>query len=526
MKVATTEQVREIDRLAIEEWGIPGPVLMENAGRGCAEQVQKAIGGPRPAREREKVVVVCGKGNNGGDGFVAARYLHSWGYNVVVVLTCEPEEVSGDARVHFDVLCRTKVPLAIVLDASQVAEATRDLRAADVVVDALLGTGITGTVGGIYAELIRAINASAAKVVAVDIPSGLEADSGQPGGVCVRADVTVTMGLPKLGLYVGKGPDYAGEVVVQDLGVPAECRERVAVETALSSASAVAEMLPRRARTAHKGDAGKVYIAAGSVGMTGAACLAADSALKVGAGLVYLGGPASLNAIFEAKLTEVITIPLRESSEQALDLAAAPAIEEGMASADSAALGPGMSRSPRTCELVRRLVREVAVPMVIDADGLFALADNLEILENSPAPRILTPHVGEMARLLGKPMAEVLFDSAALCRDFARRHGVIVVLKQARSLICEPSGRIHINPTGNPGMASGGSGDVLTGMITGLLAQGLEPWQAAVAGVYVHGVAGDLASSRLGEASVTAGAVLEKVPAALKGLAKGSHKVN
>lgn len=171
-------------------------------------------------------------------------------------------------------------------------------------------------------------------------------------------------------------------------------------------------------------------------------------------------------------------------------------------------------------------MREVAVPMVIDADGLFALADNLEILENSPAPRILTPHVGEMARLLGKPMAEVLFDSAALCRDFARRHGVIVVLKQARSLICEPSGRIHINPTGNPGMASGGSGDVLTGMITGLLAQGLEPWQAAVAGVYVHGVAGDLASSRLGEASVTAGAVLEKVPAALKGLAKGSHKVN
>jgi len=526
MKVATTGQIREIDRLAIEEWGLPGPVLMENAGRGCAEQAQRMLDASCKARERGKVVVVCGKGNNGGDGFVAARYLHKWGHQVEVILACPQDEVRGDARIHLDVLARTEVPVLRVLKPAQVAEAERVLGEAEIIVDALLGTGVTGKVEGIYAELIEAVNAAPGKRLAVDIPSGLEADTGRPGGTSVRADVTVTMGLPKLGLYLGKGPDYTGEVVVQDLGIPRECQEQVTIETELLTKSAAARMLPRRARTAHKGDAGKVYIAAGSVGMTGAACLAADSALKVGAGLVYLGVPASLNPIFETKLTEVITIPLRESPEQALDLAAAPDIEERMATVEATAVGPGMSRAPRSCQLARKLMAEVKRPMVVDADGLFALVDNLEILKSAPAARILTPHVGEMARLLGKPTEEVLFNSATLGREFAREYGIVLVLKQARTLVCEPSGRVFINPTGNPGMATAGSGDVLTGLIVGLLAQGLEVSQAAACAVYVHGLAGDLAAIRLGEASVTAGAILNEVPEALRALHQVGEGIN
>jgi NAD(P)H-hydrate epimerase len=442
--------------------------------------------------------------------------LHNWGYDVEVLIACKPEEVSGDARLHLETLRRTNVPVTAVGDAPQVTQAASALNEADVVVDALLGTGLSGKVEGAYAELIQAMNAAPGKVVSVDVPSGLEADTGRPAGVCVAADVTVTMGLPKLGLYLGKGPDYTGDVLVQELGIPPECQERVAVDAELLSGSIIGKMLPRRARTAHKGDAGKAYIAAGSVGMTGAACLAADAALKAGTGLVYLGVPGTLNPIFEMKLTEVITFPLRESPEQALDLAAAPAIEEGMAAAEATAVGPGMSRAPRTCQLVRKLVEDVAVPMVIDADGLFALAENLDVLKRAAAARILTPHVGEMARLLGKTPEEVLFDAPALCREFAHRYQVIVVLKQARTIICEPAGRIHINPTGNPGMATAGSGDVLTGLIVGLLAQGLEPWQAAGAGVYVHGFAGDMAARRLGEASTTAGAILAEVPQALR----------
>lgn len=517
MKIVTAEQMQELDRRAVEGAGIPALTLMENAGRGVAEAAARMT----EARPDRPIVIICGRGNNGGDGFVAARHLAQMGRKPQVFLAAEQGHVSGDAGANLRRLEEAGLAAAEVDSAEPVARACCR---AGLVVDALLGTGLSGDVRGLSAELIDAINECGAPVLAVDLPSGLDADSGRRLGAAVRADETITMGLPKLGLFLHPGADYSGRVTVADIGLPADLVGDSPGVAELVDPEWVRLLLPRRARTAHKGDFGRVLAIAGSVGMSGAACLCAEAALRVGAGLVTVGCPASINDILEAKLTEAMTFPLAETYGRALDTRALAPILELAERADVLAIGPGLSRQPETAVLVRRLVARVSKPMVIDADGLNALADAAVILESEHAPAVLTPHPGEMGRLMGVSAKAVQARRAHFAEAAANRCNSVIILKGACSIVAEDGRPLTINPTGNPGMASGGTGDVLTGMVAGLIAQGLLPFEAAAAGAYLHGLAGDLAARRVGEASLVAGDLLEALPEAICGVMAGEER--
>ncbi|UCC68854.1 MAG: NAD(P)H-hydrate dehydratase [Armatimonadota bacterium] len=514
MKIVTAEQMRELDRKAIEERGIPGLTLMENAGRAVAESAARmAHGGPdRP------IVIICGRGNNGGDGFVAARHLAQMERRIQVFLAAPRAQLSGDAEANLHLLDEAGLPVTEVATAEPVARACA--RAA-LVVDALLGTGLSGNVRGLAAELIEAVNQGGPPVLAVDVPSGLDADWGKPLGIAVRAAETVTMGLPKLGLFLHPGMDYAGRVTVADIGFPSDIIREATGVAELIGPEWVRVLLPRRTRSAHKGDFGRVLVIAGSVGMTGAACLCADAALRVGAGLVTVGCPASINDILETKLTEAMTVPLPETYDRSLDTRALAPILELAEQAGVLAIGPGLSRHPETAVLVRRLVARVDKPMVIDADALNALADAAVILEGEHAPAVLTPHPGEMARLMGVSTEAVQAKRAHFAEAAANRCNCVIILKGACALVAESGRPLTVNPTGNPGMASGGTGDVLTGMVAGLIVQGLLPFEAAAAGAYLHGLAGDLAAQRVGEESLVAGDLLAALPDALCQVRRG-----
>jgi NAD(P)H-hydrate epimerase len=521
VKIVTAEQMRELDRRAIEERGIPGLTLMENAGRAVAGAAVRMT-------ERcpdKPIVLLCGRGNNGGDGFVAARHLAALGRRVGVLLATTSADITGDARENLDRLSAAGIPFSEIIDAESLPRAVNH---ACLIIDALLGTGLSGKVRGLTGQCIEAVNKSGRPVLAVDIPSGLDADTGEPLGAVVRATETVTMGLPKLGLYLHPGVDCAGRVTVADIGFPADLIATTPSGAGLTDPEWVRMILPERPRSAHKGTFGRVLVIAGSVGMTGAACLCGDAALRVGAGLVTVGCPASLNDIIETKLTEVMTLPLAETYERSLDTRALAVILEHAESADVLAIGPGISRHPDTAVLVRRLVARVDKPMVIDADGLNALAEASVLLEGAHAPAVLTPHPGEMSRLLGIPTSKIQARRAYFSEAAANRYRSVIILKGACSLIAEPGRQLAVNPTGNPGMATGGTGDVLTGVVAGLIAQGLLPFEAAAAGAYLHGLAGDIAAARVGEASLVAGEVLAALPQAIRqtlsgaGIADGS----
>lgn len=516
MKIVTAEQMRELDRKAVQERGIPSLTLMENAGRAVAE----LAGRMAEASPDRPIIVICGRGSNGGDGFVAARHLVQMGRKVQVLVAAPADEISGDAKHNLARLSEAGLSPVHVTEVEPVARACAH---AGLVVDALLGTGLTGKPRGLSAQLIEAINDCRRPVLAVDVPSGLDADSGDTLGVAVRAQETVTMGLPKLGLYVYPRMDYAGKVTVADIGFPPDLIAGSPAVGELTEPEWVRMLLPKRARNAHKGDFGRVLVIAGSVGFTGAACLCAEAAMRVGAGLVSVGCPVSVNDILEVKLTEAMTIPLPETYQRSLDTRALAPILEFAERADVLAIGPGLSRQPETAVLVRRLVARVDRPMVVDADGLNALAEAPLLLEGEHAPAVLTPHPGEMARLMGVATEKVQQHRAHFAEAATNRFRSVIVLKGAYSLIAEPGRPLTVNPTGNPGMASGGTGDVLTGMVAGLIAQGLLPFEAACAGSYLHGLAGDIAARQVGEASLIASDLLRALPQAICETAAGAE---
>jgi NAD(P)H-hydrate epimerase len=519
VKIVTTQQMQELDRSAIQEQGVPGLTLMENAGRAVAEAAARMTEG----RADRPVILICGRGNNGGDGFVAARHLREMGRQPQVFLATKPDDVAGDARANLDRLEQMGLSATAISDAKPVVRACS---ASGLIVDALLGTGLSGKVHGLAGQLIEAINQCRERVLSVDVPSGLDADSGEPLGLAIRAEETVTMGLPKIGLYLYPGMDYAGRITVADIGLPAGLVTDSPAAAHLIDREWVGMLLPRRLRSAHKGDFGRVLIVAGSAGMTGAACLCAQGALRVGAGLVTVGCPASVNDILESKLTEAMTFPLPETYERSLDTRALAIILELAENADVVAIGPGISRDPETAVLVRRLVARLGKPMVIDADALSALADAAVILEGEHAPAVLTPHPGEMGRLMAASSEEVQARRTYFADAAANRFRCVTVLKGACAIVAEPQRELTVNPTGNPGMASGGTGDVLTGMIAGLIAQRLIAFEAAAAATYLHGLAGDIAASRVGEASLVAGDLLEAVPTAIQRVGRGEMRYN
>jgi hydroxyethylthiazole kinase-like uncharacterized protein yjeF len=511
--VFTAEQMRALDRRAASELGIPGPVLMENAGRAAGRAILKAapvLGAGRTPR----IAIVCGKGGNAGDGFVAARWLRSRGARPTVWLACPPDSITGDAALKLAALRRSGIRPVPVKDDASIAD---ELRRADLVVDALLGTGARGVPEGPIARVINAINAAARPVVALDVPSGLPADGGPPGGPIVHAALTVTFAGLKQGLVTGSGLDVAGRVEIVDIGIPAAEVSR-GVATFLLEAADIARFFPPRPRSAHKGTYGHLLLIAGSLGKTGAAALAARAAMRCGAGLVTAATAASQQPVLATLVIEAMTAALSETGAHSVAFKAIDVIIELAASRDAAAIGPGLGLDADTQALARELVRTLERPLVVDADALTALAGHLELLDAAPAARCLTPHPGEMARLLGTTVADVERDRVGVARRLAVQHRAYVVLKGGGSVIATPLGEVYISPTGNAGMASGGTGDVLTGMVGALLARGLPPAAAVQAAVYVHGRAGDLAAARLGQEALIASDVIAALPEALREL--------
>jgi hydroxyethylthiazole kinase-like uncharacterized protein yjeF len=514
MKVATAEQMQTLDRKAIETYRIPGIVLMENAGKSASEVLRHAF----PDLHKMRVAIFAGKGNNGGDGFVIARYLHNQGVSVKVFLLANPEGLRGDAQINFLIFKRMKGDFLSISSSKEYQTIKKDLDRFDLLIDGLFGTGLDAEVRGYYREVIDHLNALRKPIVSIDIPSGLDANTGRPLGTAIRAALTITFGLPKVGHLTHPGPDYTGELKVVDIGLPKILIQEEKMQTHLLEEEEIRRWLSvSRRPDSHKGDYGHLLVLAGSVGKTGAAAMACEAALRMGAGLVTLGIPKSLNPIMEMKLTEVMTEPLPETSKQTLSLRGFDAILRLSEGKKAVIIGPGIGTVKETQSLVLKLIKILKLPIVLDADGLTALAaDPRPFAKKTPA-LILTPHPGEMGRLLKGSPKQVLEDRIGLSRNFAVSHRVYLVLKGYHTLIASPEGEVFINPTGNPGMASGGTGDVLTGMIGGLVCQGLDPLQSVQISVYLHGLAGDRVSSEKGERALVAGDMIEKIPAVLQG---------
>lgn len=514
MKVVTPAEMREIDARAIRRHRIPALFLMENAGRAVAEHAVAMLGG-RAIGGPHRVCAICGPGNNGGDGMVAARLLREQGAEVSVFLLGRVAGLRGAARASHRRLTATGQAVTEVAGERGLAILRGALAGSGLAIDAIYGTGFRGTPDRIAAAAIAAINGAGSAVLAVDVPSGIDGATGAAAGGAVKARCTVTLGLAKTGLFFYPGRACAGEVVVADIGFPPQLLDGAA-ET-IESRDAAA-LLPRRAPDAHKGSCGAVLVLAGSAGFTGAAALASTAALRSGAGLVQLGVPESLHDVMAAKLTEVIVRPLPETRTRTVSAQALDRIRALASRADSLAIGPGLSTHAETVDLVQRLVPALQAPSVIDADGLNALALRPELLSAAKAPLVLTPHCGELARLMGSEVAAIRADPLAAARAAAGRFRQVVVLKGGPTVIAEPAGRAWINTTGNPGMATAGAGDVLTGLVAGLLAQGVPAVQAAVLGVHLHGLAGDLAAEELTEYCLLAGDIIDHLPDAFKQL--------
>ncbi|GAB6179637.1 NAD(P)H-hydrate dehydratase [Desulfotomaculum defluvii] len=510
MRLATAAEMREIDRKAIQEYGIPGIVLMENAGLQVIRVIQKLL----PQVSEKVFTILVGKGNNGGDGLVIARHLFNLGAKVKVLLMADAEEFQGDAKVNLTIWQRLGQPVYPVNQVNGINIVKVALLNTDVLIDAMYGTGFHGTVNEKVARVINLINASQVMVLAVDIPSGLEADSGKAQGPCLRADHTVTFGLPKLGLVLEPGASIAGKLHVVDISLPKELLENKNIPRQLLTRQLISQWFKPRKQDSHKGSYGHVFIVAGSRNMCGAARMAVRGALRSGVGLVTLGVPQSIQPLAAAGSDEAMTKGLPETEAGTLATAAVEPVLEACAFADVLALGPGIGTHPETVEFVLNLLPRLTIPVVLDADALNALAGKTTILEKLQVPVIMTPHPGEMARLSGFSTSEVQEKRLELASTVAKRWHAVVLLKGAKTIIASPEGEILINPTGNPGMATGGSGDVLTGVIASLLAQGFTTFQAAATGAYLHGYAGDMAAQQLSQTSTLAGDIVNSLPAA------------
>ncbi|MBI4238711.1 MAG: NAD(P)H-hydrate dehydratase [Deltaproteobacteria bacterium] len=505
MQLVTATQMRALDREAIGVRHIPSIALMERAGLELANVVAAAVPAPGP------IGIVLGQGNNAGDGLVAARYLHQRGYRLHLFLTSAPTDFSPDARVNWD-------NLADHGTRHQVSDGTWVQAAASCVclIDALFGTGLDRPVAAPTAALITTLNGLGRPIIAADVPSGLCATTGAVLGVAVRAEITVAFGLPKLGCVLGEGPRHTGRLCCVDIGIPVDLTAALVSSYRWNGPDEFASHWPVRPVESHKGTYGHALIVAGSLGKIGAGYLAARAALRSGAGLVTYALPTTAYDRFSADAVEVMLAPLPDEGSGCLTAAALVALGVLLRDKAAIAVGPGLGQDPRTADALYALVRQVEAPLVVDADAITALAASPRALAKRRTPIIMTPHPGEMARWLGVETETVQNDRIGCAQRVARERGCYVVLKGHWSVIATPAGEVLINPTGNPGMATAGSGDVLTGVLTGLLAQGMPPREATCAAVYLHGMAGDLAAERLGQAALIASDIIDSLPAAIQ----------
>ncbi len=526
-EVLTAEEMRRRDERAMSLFAIPSLLLMESAGRGVVEIIVREIGSLRSQPKadallaQKSLLIFCGKGNNGGDGFVTARYALQRGAKVTVVLLANPGELKGDAKINFDILHQADNKHLHI-----VKSFAASLRAEhyDGIIDAMFGVSFHGALSGKFAAIAKWINFQHNSfVIAVDIPSGCNATTGEVQTIAVKADVTATMGSPKTGMFVGKGKEYCGKIAVVDIEVPPIPLEKN-FSAFLVNEHDVAEQLPRRFRTANKNSVGKIFVLAGSTGLTGAALLSSISILKSGAGLVVLGVPEKVFSTISRRTLEVMPMPLSSTTEGTLALEALPQIYKRISWADVVLLGPGLSLNAETKKVVQDIILYSTKPLVIDADGLNALSENVSLLLKRKAKSVvLTPHSGEFSRLVKLPVKEIEADKLNIAASFAKKFNVVLVLKGAPTITAAPDGALFINSTGNPGMATAGSGDVLSGIVAALLGQKMEPTAAAFASVFIHGMAGDIAASEIGEMGMTARDIMLFVPRALQQLTKEIH---
>jgi hydroxyethylthiazole kinase-like uncharacterized protein yjeF len=525
MKILTAAQMQDVDRATTERYGVPSLTLMENAGRSVVKFLHQRFS----PLEAQEIVILCGRGNNGGDGMVVARMLRELGVEPRVLLLADPARLKGDAEVNYKRLAQSGAPLTVTDHASW-QELKGKLGSASLVIDAILGTGLSKPLRGFLLEVVRDIPAvfPKASIVAVDLPTGVSADSGELIGECVRADASATFTAPKVAHVFPPACEKVGEWVVRPIGTPAEALEaNPDYFLNLLEPHDLEWLVQPRKLEAHKGIFGHVLVIGGSVGKTGAAAMAAKAALRAGVGLATVATTRSALSVIASLSMEIMTEPLPETDSGTISLRA---LKEGlldslMEGKSMLAVGPGLGRDPETMELVRQVVNRYDVPVVLDADGLNAFAGCINMLRTEERVRVLTPHPAEMGRLAGKKTSEIVTHRLAMAREFAKRHRVQLVLKGFRTLTASPDGQVWVNPTGNPGMATGGSGDVLTGIAVALLAQypDRSPTEVTAAAVYLHGLAGDIAARELGEASMIAGDILEALPRAYQEIKRQLH---
>lgn len=505
MKLVTAKEMKALDVQAQNDYAMPGILLMDNAAQAVAEAVHEAL----TALEGERVVIFCGGGNNGGDGLGAARWLQSYGVSVrAFVVGAALDAVQGDAALELAMFTKAGGRVEALSTEDDWVLAELAASKADVLVDALLGTGFHGELEGDVLRACELLNKSEKYILAVDVPTGVNADNGAVSENAVRADHTVTMALVKTGLLLYPGREYCGDIELADISMPVKLVEEYQSDKYRLTDEIVRELLPLRKANAHKGDAGRVVICAGSPGYTGAAALASDAAVKAGAGLVSLYTPLSSRDVLAIKLTEVMVHGLLERMPGILGGGAASDVASSAEAADVLAIGPGLGTSESTQEAVRTILQKITTPVVIDADALTALAGHTEILAAMQAQKVLTPHPGEMARLTGLEIAEIEADRINIAKKYAEEWQAIVVLKGAPTVIGCPNGTVYVNSTGNSSLATGGSGDVLTGIIAGLAAQEISLQEAAICGVYLHGLAAELTGIDIGLAAGELAALL------------------
>lgn len=514
MYIATVQEMNNIDRRTRDEYGIPTLLLMENAASAITHIAEQTLGTVKGKR----ISVICSKGNNGGDGLASARQLHNRGAEVSIYLMSDAAAFTGEPAANLQIALKMGVEVS-EKGKYEITRLRSALNHSHLIIDAIIGTGLSSTVKDEYKEVIELINASGRPVVSVDIPTGVNSDTGEIMGAAVRAAATVTFAIPKRGHYLHPGCVNAGTLHIADISIPAQAIEKESIRLRLLTEKEMSALVPLRHANSHKGSNGHALVIAGSIGKGGAAAMTALSCMRTGAGLLTLAAPESVQPIIAGKLTEVMTHPLSETSEHTIAASSTDEIIALAGDKDAVAIGPGLTTNKETVSIVKKLVREVTAPLVIDADAINALADSPGLLRDRRSATILTPHPGEMGRLTGKSASEIQKDRIGAASDFATEYGVCLVLKGANTVIAEPSGLVHISPTGNPGMATGGTGDALTGIITGLIAQGLTPADAARLGVYIHGLAGDLAAKEKGMIGMIAGDLIERIPAAIRQVA-------
>lgn len=504
MKAVTGSDMGKLDKYSIEQIGIPGIVLMENAALKIVKHIEA----------QNNIVIVAGKGNNAGDAFAVARNLITGRRGVKLYCLFDKEHIKGDARLNFDILQSMGAVIEFLANGSELESFSKDIKNTEMVIDGIFGTGFKGQVQGIHSKAIQLINKYSKYTLSIDIASGIEASTGKVAEDCVKAHKTVTFELPKIGQLIYPGLNFTGKLVVESIGMPRQAIESIELNTNLTDMEFIQTNLPERRAEFNKGNCGKVIIVTGSLGMAGSGCIAAKASLRTGSGLVYIAGPASLVNIYQTVVPEAVAISLVDN-EGVISEESISNILDKLKKCNVAAVGPGLSNNVSIYNIVSSIAENSNIPVVLDADALNAISKNIDILHKFQKPVVITPHPGEMSRLTGLEISYIQENRIEVALKYANKWGVVIVLKGARTIIANKSGTVYINPTGNAGMATAGSGDALTGIIASIIGQGTDAFTGAVVGTYLHGLAGDIAAASKGEHGLTAMDIVENVPYAI-----------